>query len=146
MKRFIGVAALIVATIILGTGCNPDPKVDEQFVALEEYITSQNTIGIYVDGKAEYQFDHLDGQCSLSPSTLTFRILNNTAKKYFEAVLSQAPVVGETLDVETRSKGVGLSSKTTYKGMKVTKIENNLCYLAGGADANYTGIIIAWIE
>jgi hypothetical protein len=146
MKRYIIAVVMIAATIVLGTSCNPEPKVDEKFVAIEKYLEAQNVPGIYVDGATEYAFDRTDGQCYISPSTLTFRIANNTAKKYFEVVLSAAPVVGEKVDVESRSKGVGLSSRTTYKGMTVSKIEDNLCYLVGGADADYVGIIIAWIE
>jgi hypothetical protein len=146
MKRYIIAVVMIAATIALGTSCNPEPKVDEKFVAIEKYLEAQNVPGIYVDGATEYAFDRTDGQCYISPSTLTFRIANNTAKKYFEVVLSAAPVVGEKVDVESRSKGVGLSSRTTYKGMTVSKIEDNLCYLVGGADADYVGIIIAWIE
>lgn len=146
MKRYIIAAVMIAATLVLGTSCNPEPKLDEKYVAIKEYLDVQNVPGIYVDGTAEYVFDHEDGQCYLSPSDLTFRIANNTAKKYFEVVLSAAPVVGEKVDVESRSKGVGLSSRTTYKGMTVTKIEENLCYLVGGADADYVGIIITWIE
>ena len=145
MKRLVYIGLALLATIIVGTGCNPI-TVDKQFVELENYIAAQNQVGIYTNGTPEYVFDHEDGQCTLSPSLLTFRILNNTAKKYFEVVLSAPPVVGELVDVETRSKGVGLSSKTTYKGMKVTKMENNLCFMAGGAECDYTGIIIAWIE
>lgn len=146
MKRYIIAFVAIAATLMLATGCGPKVKIDEQFVAIENYIQTQNTAGIYYDGVVEYAYDKADGQCYLSPSELTFRIMNNTAKKYFEVTLSAAPVVGELVDVDTKSKGVGLSSKTSYKGMKVTKIENGLCYLAGGADADYVGIIIAWIE
>lgn len=146
MKRYIIAILALATTVILGVGCSPKEVIDEQFEAIKEYVDQQNVVGIYADGKAEYLFDRTDGQCYLNPTDLTFRIQNNTSKKYFEVVLSAAPVVGESIDVDTRSKGVGLSSKTTYKGMKVTKIENNLCYLAGGADADYVGIIIAWVE
>ena len=80
MKRYIIAFVAIAATLMLATGCGPKENIDEQFVAIENYIQTQNTAGIYYDGVVEYAYDKADGQCYLSPSELTFRIMNNTAK------------------------------------------------------------------
>ena len=72
--------------------------------------------------------------------------MNEAGDKYLQFTLSEAPVVGQTVDVVAKSTGFGLSSNTTYNGLKVEKIENNLCYLRSSAEGGYIGIIIAWKE
>lgn len=144
MKRIFSIFAISVALLFAATSCGP--KEDEKLVALQEYIDGQNIPGLYTAGSPEYVFNKADGQCYINTSTLTFRIQNNTANKYLDFILSKAPVVGKTVDVTIKSKGVGLASNATYRSMTVDKIEENLCYLVGGEEANYTAMIIAWME
>lgn len=145
MKRIFSIFAISVALLIAATSCGP--KEDEKLVALEEYIDAQDVPGLYTSSGPKYAFDKKDGQCYVNASTLTFRIQNNTANKYLDFTLSEAPVVGNTVEVAIKSKGLsGVPTSSTFRAMKVDKIENNLCYLVGGEEANYTAMIIVWIE
>lgn len=151
MKRIIIALAATIAISTALTSCQTDNNTDKTLEALQSYVDLQNTPGIYTHengkGKAIYAFDRNDGQGYFNSSKLTYRIMNNDANKYIQFTLSEAPTVGESVDVKVASSGIrGVSSNTTYKAMKVERIENNLCYLLGGADTKYTAIILAWID
>jgi hypothetical protein len=143
MKRIIYILTALAAAVVMGA-CGP--KVDEQMVAMDNFMDAQDAPGIYRDSKVEYAFDEEKNQAFFSKSLRTFRIMNDNADKYIQFKLSADPVVGQTVDVEAKSYGFGLASNTTYKGLMVDKIENNLCYLRSSAEGGYVGIIIAWIE
>lgn len=153
MKQFkIAIlVAITAATMSAFTACTPEVSIDKQLVALEGYIDLQTTPGIYAyqngAGTPIYTFDRNDGQGYFNKSKLTYRIMNTEANKYVQFVLSAEPVVDQTVDVKVTSSGVkGVSSNVTYKAMKVERIDNNLCYLVGGADTKYTALIVAWID
>lgn len=135
---------MLAAMVAVATSCGP--KEDKTLIELTDYVTAQDQPGLYSNGVAEYVFNHEDGQCYINTSRLMFRIQNNTANKYFQVELSEAPVVGKSVNVVAKSKGVGLSTNITYNGMVVEKIEDGLCYLVGGESVNYKAIIIGWVE
>jgi hypothetical protein len=143
MKRIIYILATLAATVTLWS-CGPD--VDERMVAMDSFMDAQEAAGLYRDSKVEFAFDETKHQAFISTSKLTYRIMNDSADKYLQFVLSEKPEVGKTLNVEAKSYGFGLSSNTTYKNMTVSKIENNFCHLRSSAEAGYVGIIIGWIE
>ncbi len=141
MKRILYIFALLAITTL--TSClGGDPKMEE----MDNFMSAQNVPGIYRESVAEFAYDQSKNQCYINTSKLTFAILNDDGSKYLQLVLSKAPVVGESLDVEAKSYGLGLSSSTSYKNLRVDKIENDLCYLRSDATGGYVGIIIGWKE
>jgi len=142
MKRIIKIATLVFAVVLSSCG----PKEDEKMVAMDGFMEQQNLPGLYRDSKVEYAFNEQTDQCYINTSKCIFRIMNEAGDKYLQFTLSEAPVEGQTVDVVAKSTGFGLSSNTTYNGLKVEKIENNLCYLRSSAEGGYIGIIIAWKE
>ncbi len=143
MKRIIYILATLAAAVTLSS-CGPD--VDERMVAMDSFMDAQEVPGLYRDSKVEFAFDEAKHQAYISTSKLTYRIMDESADKYLQFVLSEKPEVGKSVDVEAKSYGFGLSSNTTYKSMTVDKIENGFCYLRSSADAGYVGIIIGWVE
>lgn len=143
MKRIIYILTTIAAAVAL-TACGP--KEDERMIAMDGFMDAQDATGLYVDSKVEYAFNKATNQASFSRADRTYCIMNDAGDKFLQFTLSADPVVGQTVDVEATSRGLGLSSKTTYKGMIVDKIENNLCHLRSTAEGGYVGIIIAWID
>ena len=143
MKRIINIIAALTAAVVM-SACGP--KEDEQMVAMDGFMDTQEHPGLYRDSKVEFAFDEDNHQAFFSKDQRTFRIMNESADKYLQLQLSADPVVGNTVDVVAKSYGFGLSSNMTYKGLRVDKIENNLCYLRSSAEGGYVGIIIAWIE
>lgn len=151
MKRLFTIATIIVATMAALCSCKSTPENDLQLEGLCNYVVLQDYPGVYTfengKGVAKYTFNHSDGQGYFNKSKKTYRIMNNDGNKYVEFVLSAEPVVGESVNVELTSKGIKeLSSSVTYKAMKVDSIEDNLVYLIGGADTNYTALILVWVE
>lgn len=144
MKRIIYIFATLLTLSLIA--CNPTPKEDEVMVSMDNFMDSQDTPGLYRKSAAEYALNRTSDQCYLNLSKLTFRIMDEGGDKYLQFTLSKAPVVGESLDVVATSYGLGLSSNTTYKDLRVDKIENNLCYLRSTAEGGYVGIIVGWIE
>lgn len=142
MKRLIYIFTALLALSITACG----PEIDEQMVAMDSFMSSQDTPGLYRQSEVEFALDESKYQCYLSPSKLTYRMMDEGGDKYLEFILSKAPVVGETLDVVAKSYGLGLSSNTTYKNLKVEKIENNRCTLRSDAEGGYVGIILGWLE
>lgn len=142
MKRLIYIFATLVALVITACG----PEIDETMVAMDDFMNQQNVPGLYRQSKVEFAFDASKHQCYLSPSQLTYRIMDEGGDKYIEFILSKSPVVNESIDVDVKSYGLGLSSKTTYKNLTVKAIENNRCTLRSSAEGGYVGIIIDWIE
>lgn len=141
MKRIIYIlAALAVATL---TACGP--KEDEKMIAMDNFMDTQNLPGLYRNSEAEYAFNKSTDQCYLNPELLIFRIMDEGGDKYIQFNLSKAPVVGESVDVEVKTYGMGLSN-TSHKNLKVDKMEDNLCYLRSDAEGGYVGIILHWIE
>ncbi len=141
MKRIIYILALLTITTL--TSClGGDPTMD----AMDKFMNAQNVPGLYRESAAEFAYDQAKHQCYINTSKLTFAILNDDGSKYVQFTLSEAPVVGQTVDVASKSFGLGLSSNTSYKGLKVDKIENDLCYLRSDAAGGYVGIIIGWKE
>lgn len=142
MKRIIYILTALAAVVMSACG----PKVDEQMVAMDSFMDAQDVPGLYRDSKVEYAFDEAKNQAFFSKAQRTYRIMNDSGDKYIQFQLSADPVEGQTVDVVAKSYGLGLSSNTTYQGLRVDKIEGNLCYLRSSAEGGYVGIIIAWIE
>lgn len=142
MKRIIKIAALVCAVVLSSCG----PQEDEKMVAMDSFMEQQNVPGLYRDSKVEYAYNEQTDQCYINTSKRTFRIMNEAGDKYLQFTLSDAPVEGQSVDVVAKSSGFGLSSNTTYTGLKVEKLENNLCHLRSNAEGGYIGIIIAWKE
>lgn len=130
----------MVATL---ASCNPK---DEQMIAMDNFMSTQEAPGIYRDSQVEFTYDENLHQCYLNTSKLTFRIMDEGGDKYLQFTLSKAPVKGESVDVVATSYGLGLSATTTYKNLKVDKLEDDLCYLRSDAAGGYVGIIIGWME
>lgn len=142
MKRIVYIFATLVALSLVACG---GPKEDEVMINMNNFMEMQNTPGLYRKSQVEYALNKESDQCYLNPSQLIFRIMDESGSKYLQLQLSKAPVVGEMVDVEAKSYGLGLSSSTTYKDLTVEKIENNLCTLRSSAEGGYVGIIIPWI-
>lgn len=142
MKRIIYIIAALTAALMTACG----PKVDPIMNAMDTFMDNQTTPGIYRESKVEYAFDIDKDQGYFNKSERIYRIMNENADKYVQFELSDVPVVGQTVDVVTKSFGFGLSSNATYKSLTVDKIENNLCYLRSSAESGYVGIIIVWME
>ncbi len=140
MKRIFNILAILA--LALTTSCFGDKQMD----AMNQFMDTQNLPGIYRDSKSEFVYDEAAHQCYINPNANIFCIMNDDATKYLQFQLSAAPVVGEFVDVETKSYGMGISSSSTYKGLRVDKIENGLCYLRSDAEGGYVGIIIDWVE
>lgn len=143
MKRIIHIFVAIAAAVAM-SACGP--KEDEQMVAMDSFMSSQDAPGLYRDSKVEFAFDENKHQAFFSKSQRVFRIMNDSGDKYLEFTLSADPVVGQSVNVVAKSYGLGLSSNTTYNNLRVDKLENNHCYLRSSAEGGYVGIIIAWIE
>ena len=141
MKRIIYIFAALVAVALTACG----PKVDEEMVAMDNFMDNQELPGLYRKSNVEFAFDENKHQGYLNPTKLIFRIMDEGGDKYLQFELSKTPVEGEVLDVKTTSYGLGLSSSATYKNLEVDKLENNLCYLRSDAEGGYVGIIIDWI-
>lgn len=141
---------IAVATVATLGSCTTKEEVDKQLETLTNYVGLQNIPGVYVcengQGKPVYTFNQSDGQGYFNKSKLTYRIMNNDGSKYVQFVLSAEPVVGENVDVKTTVKGIKGLSNSVYKGLKVDRIEDNLLYLVGGATADYTALILVWVE
>lgn len=150
MKRILTIAMIAVATVATLGSCTTKEEVDKQLETLTNYVGLQNIPGVYTcengQGKPVYTFNHSDGQGYFNKSKLTYRIMNNDGSKYVQFVLSAEPVVGESVDVKTTVKGIKGLSNSVYKGLKVDRIEDNLLYLVGGATADYTALILVWVE
>lgn len=142
MKRIIYIIAALTAALMTACG----PKEDPIMNAMDTFMDNQTTPGIYRESKVEYAFDIDKDQGYFSKSERIYRIMNENADKYVQFELSDVPVVGQTVNVVTKSFGLGLSSNATYKSLTVDKIENNLCYLRSSAESGYVGIIIVWME
>lgn len=142
MKRIIYIIAALTAALMTACG----PKEDPIMNAMDTFMDNQTTPGIYRESKVEYAFDIDKDQGYFNKSERIYRIMNENADKYVQFELSDVPVVGQTVDVVTKSFGLGLSSNATYKHLTVDKIENNLCYLRSSAESGYVGIIIVWME
>lgn len=142
MKRIIYIIAALTAALMTACG----PKEDPIMNAMDTFMDNQTTPGIYRESKVEYAFDIDKDQGYFNKSERIYRIMNENADKYVQFELSDVPVVGQTVDVVTKSFGFGLSSNATYKSLTVDKIENNLCYLRSSAESGYVGIIIVWME
>lgn len=142
MKRLIYIFTALLALTF--TACGPD--VDETMVAMDNFMNTQDTPGIYRQSATEFALDENKHQCYLNPAKRLYRIMDEGGDKYLELTLSKDPVVGEMVDVVAKSYGLGLSSKTTYKNLKVEKIENNRCTLRSDAEGGYVGIILGWLE
>lgn len=140
MKRILYIFAFVA--LALTTSCFGDKQMD----AMNQFMDGQNLPGIYRDSKSEFVYDEDAHQCYLNPNDNIFCVMNDDATKYLQFTLSATPVVGELVDVETKSYGMGISSSSTYKGLRVDKIENGLCYLRSDAEGGYVGIIIGWME
>ncbi len=143
MKRILYIFCALAAAVVM-SACGP--KEDEQMTAMDNFMDAQNLPGLYRDSKVEFAFNEESHQAFFSKSQRTYRIMNDSADKYLQFQLSADPVEGQTVDVVAKSYGFGLSSNTTYKSLRVDKIENNLCYLRSSAEGGYVGIIIAWVE
>lgn len=141
MKRIIYIFATLVAVALTACG----PKIDEEMVAMDNFMDNQELPGIYRKSKVEFAFDETKHQCYLSPAHLTFRIMDEGGDKFLQFELSKAPVEDETLDVKLTSYGMGVSSSASYKNLTVDKLENNRCYLRSDAEGGYIGIILDWI-
>ena len=140
MKRIIYIVALLaIATL---TSCFGDKTMEN----MDNFMSAQNVPGIYRQSTTEFSYDQSKHQCYINTSKLTFAILNDDGSKYLQLTFSAAPVVGELVDVEAKSYGLGLSASTSYKGLRVDKIENDLCYLRSDAEGGYVGIILGWKE
>lgn len=142
MKRIIYIIAALTAALMTACG----PKEDPIMNAMDTFMDNQTTPGIYRESKVEYAFDIDKDQGYFNKSERIYRIMNENADKYVQFELSDVPVVGQTVNVVTKSFGLGLSSNATYKSLTVDKIENNLCYLRSSAESGYVGIIIVWME
>ena len=142
MKRIIYIIAALAATVMTACG----PKEDPIMTAMDTFMDNQTTPGLYRESKIEYAFDAEKDQGYFNKSERIYRIMNESADKYVQCELSANPVAGQTVDVVAKSFGLGLSSNSTYKSLKVDKIENNLCYLRSSAESGYVGIIIVWME
>lgn len=142
MKRIIYILTLLA--IVASTSCCK--REDEKMVAMDQFMGSQETPGLYRESLTELAYDADKHQCYINTSKLTFAIMNDDGTKYLIFKLSDTPEVGQTVDVEASSYGFGLSSSTTYKGLRVDKIENDLCYLRSDATGGYVGIILGWKE
>lgn len=142
MKRIFTIVAVIAALAMTACG----PVEDERMVAMNEFMSTQNAPGVYSDSKVDFAFDQAKHQAYFNKESRTYRIMDEGGDKYVQFVLDADPVVGQTLNVASKSYGFGLASNTTYKNLKVDKIENNLCHLRSSAEGGYVGIIIAWVE
>ena len=142
MKRIIYIIAALTAALMTACG----PKEDPIMNAMDTFMDNQTPPGIYRESKVEYAFDIDKDQGYFNKSERIYRIMNENADKYVQFELSDVPVVGQTVNVVTKSFGLGLSSNATYKSLTVDKIENNLCYLRSSAESGYVGIIIVWME
>lgn len=140
MKRILYIFAF--AALALTTSCFGDKQMD----AMNTFMDAQNVPGIYRDSATEFAYDEDAHQCYINANSKVFCIMNDDGSKYLQFTLSAAPVVGEFVDVETKSYGLGLSSSATYKNLRVDKLEEGLCYLRSDAEGGYVGIIIGWME
>ena len=140
MKRILYFFAFVA--LALNTSCFGDSQME----AMNAFMDQQNLPGIYRDSMSEFVYDEAAHQCYINAHSKIFCIMNEDGSKYLQFNLSTAPIVGEVIDVETKSYGMGLSSSATYKGLRVDKIENGLCYLRSDATGGYVGIIIGWME
>lgn len=142
MKRLTIILLTLLSAVALSSCVKEDPKEK----AINTYVKTQSTYGLYRDNSVLFSYNTYDCQWYFNKSTRTFRIMNNDASKYAQFILSAAPVKGKSVDVAFTSYGYGLPSAVAYKSMKVTKMEDGLCWLYGGEGSSYTGIIIGWID
>ncbi len=143
MKRLIYIFATLIALTV--ASCNPTPEVDEKMEAMDSFMETQELPGLYRESQVEYAYNESKNQCYLNMSKLTYRIMDDGGDKYLQFTLSKEPVLGESVDVLAKSYGLALSSNTTYKNLKVEKLENNRCTLRSTAEGGYVGIILDWI-
>ena len=139
MKRILYIFAILALTLVTACG-------DKQMDAMDAYMDNQNAPGIYRASQPEFTYNEDNHQCYINASSKVFAIMNADGSKYLQFFLSDTPTEGATIDVETKSYGMGLSSSATYKNLRVDKIVDGLCYLRSDADGGYVGIIIGWME
>ncbi|MBO7299798.1 MAG: hypothetical protein J6U53_00105 [Tidjanibacter sp.] len=139
MKRILYIFAILALTLVTACG-------DKQMDEMNEFMDKQNVAGIYRASLAEFTYNEDTHQCYINANSKVFAIMNEDGSKYIQFFLSDTPTVGATIDVETKSYGMGLSSSATYKNLTVDKIVDGLCYLRSDADGGYVGIIIGWME
>lgn len=142
MKRIIYIIAALAAVVLTSCG----PEVDEKMQAMDQFMEAQVTPGIYRASQVEYAFDQNKNQGYFNKAKRIYRIMDESGDKYVQFVLDKDPVVGQTVNVTSKSYGFGLASNITYNNLTVTKMENNLCHLRSDSAGGYLGIIIAWIE
>ena len=126
LMMILSVAALSVAAV----SCNKELTESEK--TERATVQSSATTGIFVDGTARYSTSNSGGEVYVMPAALTCRLQNAGATQYVDVILSQAPVVGGTVNVTLKETGISeLSSYNgkTFKNVSVLNLDGDKLYL-----------------
>ena len=133
----------IVATLLSAASCNKELTEAEK--AQQTSLQNSEAVGVYVDGASTFTADFAGGEAYTQPASLTCRIQNAGGSEYVDVILSQAPVVGETVTVTL--KETGISKLSSYNGKKfknvsVLKLDGNMLYL--WSRSGHIGFVLVW--